>query len=347
MRKINLLYLAVIPLCLVLFRMQMAAGNKAAFFYGFAENKETELSHDRPVRIDRIHVTAGEVVTKGQLLIQVTQAEVVQKINEKGFDLERLELLAAEKKMAIRREIQQLVVKKQTQTAEVENQIRELTASIQQNQQLREGLSSISDLGEQGTTSVNDVKLAALQAEVKLVAQPIDLEIAQLEATLKEVENPVRASRKKLQSELDYYANEKNALSILAPADGVIGSVMCKEGEYIDAFSPFINFYEPNPTIAKGYVHESLIPEVKIGDELWVSSSLHPDHHIVGTVTGLGTRIVEIPERLRKIPDFKTYGREVLIRIPGNNNFLQKERVLLNTHPDSMSNSGWRSVLGL
>jgi len=74
-----------------------------------------------------------------------------------------------------------------------------------------------------------------------------------------------------------------------------------------------------------------MILEVKVGDELEVSSSLHPDHKVRGVVFGLGSRIVEIPERLRKMADFKTYGREVLIKIPEENNFLQKEKVLLNT----------------
>jgi hypothetical protein len=32
---------------------------------------------------------------------------------------------------------------------------------------------------------------------------------------------------------------------------------------------------------------------------------------------------------LRKIPDLKTYGREILVSISKDNNFLQKEKVLL------------------
>jgi hypothetical protein len=51
-------------------------------------------------------------------------------------------------------------------------------------------------------------------------------------------------------------------------------------------------------------------------------------------VIGMGHRIVEIPERLRKIPEIKTYGREVLIQIPSDNKFLQKEKVVLTfIHP--------------
>ena len=78
-------------------------------------------------------------------------------------------------------------------------------------------------------------------------------------------------------------------------------------------------------------VHESLILQVKTGDSLLVASSLHPSHQIIGVVLGLGSRIVEIPSRLRKTPELKTYGREVLVQIPANNPFLQKEKVMLNS----------------
>jgi hypothetical protein len=57
----------------------------------------------------------------------------------------------------------------------------------------------------------------------------------------------------------------------------------------------------------------------------------------MGVISGLGHRIIEIPERLRKIPELRTYGREVLIEIPNNNHFLQKEKVLLQW-PDQALN---------
>ena len=77
-------------------------------------------------------------------------------------------------------------------------------------------------------------------------------------------------------------------------------------------------------------MHESLILHVSVGDSLEVGSTSQPEHRIMGKVTGLGSRIVEIPERLRKHPQLKTYGREVLIQIPAQNPFLQKEKVVLN-----------------
>ena len=134
----------------------------------------------------------------------------------------------------------------------------------------------------------------------------------------------------KLEQEKNYYKGEQEHLTIKAPKDGLIGNIHCLEGENKSSFSTLITFYERNPTLVKGYVHENLIVHVEVNDTLEVSSSLHPEHKRYGTVVGLGSRIVEIPERLRKIPDLKTYGREVLIQIPPDNPFLQKEKVVLN-----------------
>ena len=48
---------------------------------------------------------------------------------------------------------------------------------------------------------------------------------------------------------------------------------------------------------------------------------------------GMGSRIIEIPDRLRKNPTFKTYGREIQVEIPSDNQFLQKEKVILKLPP--------------
>ncbi len=105
---------------------------------------------------------------------------------------------------------------------------------------------------------------------------------------------------------------------------------MLKEEIFSASFNTLITFYEENPTLVKAYVHENMILQVNEGDTLEVFSSLHPDHRCLGVVTGLGSRIVEIPERLRKLPEVKTYGREVLVSIPRDNHFLQKEKVVLD-----------------
>ena len=337
MKKINLLYLAVIPLVFVLFQMNANFKKSSVFFYGFAENKETELSHDKPVLVQKIWVTPGQEVKKGQLLMEVSQSSVDLKITSAGYDLERLKIAAGQEKQAIRDRITQLKAKRKLRVAELEAQIKELEASLRFNQSLLEDLNTIDSEESNQQNSPANLKLKTLRENLKLEIEPIDIEIAQLEEELEDVVTPSQAQREKLKQEIEYFKSEKERQAILAPSDGLIGNILCQEGENISAFSKLINFYERNPTLVKGYVHESLILQVSVGDTLLVSSSLHPSQQVLGIVSGLGSRIVEIPERLRKIPENKNYGREVLIRIPPNNPFLQKEKVMLNSPTEDTS----------
>ena len=97
--------------------------------------------------------------------------------------------------------------------------------------------------------------------------------------------------------------------------------------------SALISFYEPHPQFIKGYVHENLSLKVAVGDTFLVRSTKDASMAYKGAVTGLGSRIVEIPERLRKMPDVLTYGREVSVQISPENAFLQKEKVALELMP--------------
>ena len=101
MKRINIFYLAIIPLGFVLYQMNTTLGNASAFFYGFAENKETELSHDKSVLIHKIWVTPGQTVTKGQLLMEVQQPSYDLKIDNANLDIEQLEITAQQQKQKI------------------------------------------------------------------------------------------------------------------------------------------------------------------------------------------------------------------------------------------------------
>lgn len=339
MKKINFLYLAIIPLIYLLFQMNSSLSQASAFFYGFAENKETELSHDKAVLVHKILVTPGQAVTKGQLLMEVKQSNIDFKIDNASLDLERLGVVAQQERQGIKDRIEQLKARRLAKVTELELEVKNLEATIAYNQSLLKDLKSIDPAGMDAGSNPNTVKLAALQEQLKLVTEPIDLEITQLQNELRTIEAPSLVQQEKIKSEIDYYKTEQEKLAIIAPSDGIIGNILCKEGENISSFSTLINFYERNPTLVKGFVHESLILEVQEGDSLIVSSSLHLEQKISGVVIGLGSRIVEIPERLRKVPELKTYGREVLIRIPSTNSFLQKEKVMLNSLTGESANS--------
>ncbi len=337
MKKLNILYLTIVPIAFILYQMTAKLGQDAALFYGFAENKETELSHYKAVLIENIKVTPGEYVEKGQLLMTVEQANLDYKIDNASLEMEKLTAEAQKEQQELLAEIAQLRAERSAKQANINAEIQRLEAQIAQQKIILSGIKSLSTENQSPTDA--ELKLEMLKTELNQVAIPIDAEIAQLEKLLKAIELPSRAQKTQVRRELNHYETEQAKLSIYAPTDGLIGNIRCKEGEYISAFTKLINFYEPNPTLVKGFVHESLIPQINAGDSLIVSSSLHPQLKITGIVIGLGARIVEIPDRLRKMPEIKTYGREVLIQIPADNPLLQKEKVRINSFEQNPQSS--------
>ena len=330
MKKVNSIYIYAILLGGLLAFLSYSLQTKSASFYGFAENKETEINHIEDVLIEKIHVDNGQEVKKGDLLIEVKDAILPSRIDGLKLEKEVLEQSNSQKRIDIQNKITEIEMDRDLRVKELESKIKEIEKEIALNESLYEGLKTI-DAKEKSYNHPNQTKLEFLRQNQTDISQRASEEIKMQRQILSMVEGPSNVKSKILDTEITHFEREQEKLFIYAPSDGLIGNITCKEGENISAFSTLMNFYKHNPTFVKGYVHEKMILEVKVGDELEVSSSLNPDHKIKGVVFGLGSRIVEIPERLRKMADFKTYGREVLIKIPPNNKFLQKEKVLLNT----------------
>lgn len=327
--------MAIFPVFFGVWHISQNYGQHSAVFYGFAENKDTEINHDHPVQVNKILVTPGQFVEAGELLIEAKHAKFDLKLNDLKSDIEAMRLQVAERKNTLLSNIRKLEAERIKKVKEIELELEKTKVEIALNESLLKDLKSI-EISKNGL-SPKQLKLKNLEKELIISTQPFDVQLASLRKELAVVSSPLEVQIEKLKEEEIFYSEEQKKLSITAPSDGLIGNLHCKEGEHKSSFATLITFYEKKPTMVSGYVHENLLVHVKVGDTLEVSSSLHPEHQILGIVKGLGSRIVEIPERLRNIPEMKTYGREVLISIPADNPFLQKEKVVLNfLHPDDI-----------
>ncbi len=330
MKRFNLLYLLVPVVIFAILQINWNYAKHSVTFFGFAENKETEINRPYPVLINSVHVTPGQAVNQGDLLMVVTRASLGLKLGDLSYDVEALKVKRLEQKAELESSINKLLAQRQWKVADFEAKIQNLKAEMELNQSLVKNLKSINVPENSQTNSPNAIKIASLEKELEAVVKPIDVEIQRQKDELNAVNSPIDVQISKLKNRIEHHEKEEEKFTILAPTDGLIGNVHCIEGENMNSFRTLISFYERNPTLVEGYVHESLILHVDVGDTIDVSSSLHPEQNSLGIVVGLGTRIVEIPERLRKHPEIKHYGREVLIGIPPENPFLQKEKVVLN-----------------
>jgi len=327
LKKFNILYIIVPLLCWVAFDLSKGFSKETISFYGFAENKETEINLEHPVEVNTIHVTPGQKVKKGALLLEGSYSQWGKKSQEAQFKIQELRLDYDTWKEGLKSSIDRLEAQKSLKSNDILAKIASLKAKQKQNAKLFEGLKSV-DITESVDGPMQQ-EIESLQAELTYISEPIDVEIKKIKRRLNAKDHPSLVRIRQLESEAGYFEAKAKKLSIFAPSDGLIGNIHCKEAENVSSFNTLISFYEENPTLVEGFVHESMILEVKVGEKLEVISSLHPNRKCIGEVTGLGSRIVEIPTRLRKMEEIKNYGREVLIKIPSKNDFLQKEKVQL------------------
>lgn len=331
MKKINILYWFVLPVTLyVIYKLFLNFSHETATFLGFAENKEMQINLDHPLLVNRIAVAPGQAVHKGDLLLEVTHVELDVKLSDVTHNISELEARKHITRAETQSNINRLKAQRIGKISDIQSRLHAIEAEINLNELLVKDLKSV-NLSDSASfiNNPNQLRINALKEELRLAVQPLDIEIQHLESELR-AQNPMEVEINRLKTQQEFIGKEQKRLAIYAPSDGLIGSVTCKAGENMAAFTSMISFYEKSPNMVVGYVHESLVVQVNVGDSLYVTSSLHNNEKCGGRVIGLGHRIVEIPERLRKVPEMKTYGREVLISLPANNRFLQSEIVILN-----------------
>lgn len=328
MKRINILYILAIVAFVILWKVSSQYNEEAVIFYGFAENKETEINLEHPVQVDKIYVTTGQEVALGTPLIQVSHNKLPLKLNDLVHELEETKVEKGIWEADVQADIDELKAKKAVKTSEINAKIAQIEAKIIQNQSLLKEINAVDVSATNEQSEVTKAKIDALKGELAIAIQPLDVEINRLEQKLKE-KNPYSVKLNRLSAEQSFYDDKGRQFEILAPTDGLIGNIHCKEAENITSFKTLITFYEENPTLVIGFVHENMVIHVNVGDSLTVVSAADNQEYCRGIVTGLGSRIVEIPNRLRRYPEIKNYGREVLIKIPAQNGFLQKEKVVL------------------
>jgi multidrug resistance efflux pump len=331
MKKFNLIYIVAAFAGIILVLSFSLKINNTVTFYGFAENKETQINMENPIEVSRIHVTTGQKVKKGDILLDVFSSILPVKINEATYSIEELKTRYSMWKSDLDGRITESSILLNEKTSEIEFQIAQYHAQLDKNKKLASNLKSI-DLSNTEKSDIKSpilLKIEALKEELKYSRNIITTQINNLKRERFAETNPMLSRIKILEKELDYYTTKKEKETIVAPTDGLIGNIHCKEDEKISSFTPLVTFYEESPTLVIGYIHEDLLLKVNLQDVVTVFSTSRPEIHNTGIIKTLGSRIVEIPPRIRKIKELKTFGREVIIEIPPDNPFLQKEKVTL------------------
>ena len=334
MKKFNIVYsIAFLVGISFLIFSKIGRDKTSVIFYGFAENKETEIAMDNDVEVEKIYVTSGQKVEKGAVLLDVYSPGVPLKISVIKYQITEVESRQKLWRLDFAFKIDQLRRELKEKTSILQSQIGQQQAKINENKQLINALQSI----DVDNTVLNDDTLSPIAYKIKMLEEELAFTKKNNFLTLENLKKEEGMGIADFQSKLDnlnvellYLEEKKENQKIIAPSKGLIGNVHFVEGEKVQPFRTLISFYEENPTQVIGYVHEESMVKIEINDSIAIYSSSRPEIEHVGIVRALGSRIVEIPQRIRKIKELKIFGREITIEIAPENNFLQKEKVVLS-----------------
>ncbi len=329
MGRINLFYIAVIVIGISLVIILRPDFHDELSFYGFAESNETDINYNHAVVVDEIRVTPGQAVSRGDTLMKLTRRKSREILEDQEYRIAELRAEEAIWVQSRTSDLEQLRAELNAQLEIFDKEVNSKQNELNFQKSLSEGLTTIQS-SESTYNSIQD-EIAEIKAKRQSFIIEQNLKISNLEEALKIGTNPYREQINRLGAEREFEESQMIIpITVVAPADGIIGNISCKEAEHIPSYSTLMTFYEPHSGLIHGYVHEDLTLKVAIGDNFDITSLKDERISYVGTVIGLGSRIVEIPTRLRKIPDVKTYGREVQLEITRDNIFLQKEKVSIS-----------------
>ena len=329
MRQINFFYLFIILLGIAFLFLLRPGFHTDLSFYGFAESNETEINYNYPIVVEKILVTPGQAVKAGEVLMHISRRQSKEKLEDQNYRIAALKAEETVWRQKEEQELAELELAKQTKILELDTQIKQVEKELDFKKSLVSNLKTITP----AATSYQPLEeeLKALETEKINLSQTYDLQIAGIHKTIQLGNSPYQEEIKRLKAEFAFEESQKvQPFTVTAPSDGLIGNINCKEEEHVPAFTTLLSFYEPHSGLIKGYVHEDLTLQVQIGDQFRAASLKDPSINYEGEVIGLGSRIVEIPTRLRRVPEIKSYGREVLVQITTDNRFLQKEKVSLS-----------------
>lgn len=333
--RINLFYPTVLLVGVGLYFLLQSPATAELNFFGFAESAETMVNYNYPVVIEEILVSPGQEVTADQPLLRVSRRKARESLSDQQF---RIDELRAEQRLWEQRRRDELTRDDDGDAAaiaELEARREELLRQLDYQRSLAEGLRTIAP--DSADYRPLEDRLARLEARLAERRRARTTRREQAGRELQLGQNPYREQIRRLEAELEFEEQQRIIpLVVRAPSDGLVGNVMVREQEHVPSYDPLLSFYAPHSELIRGYVHEDLTASVNLGDTLEVFSLRVPDLVYNGVVTGLGSRIVETPTRLRKVPEIKTYGREVIVAIPAANAFLQKEKVGLRRSPTAL-----------
>ncbi|MCB0504351.1 MAG: HlyD family efflux transporter periplasmic adaptor subunit [Cyclobacteriaceae bacterium] len=330
MMKSKLFYLFILAAAATLIIVSLTAVNRSNAIMAVVESQKMALSYHKPVTIEAIHVSAGQKITKGQLLLEVDRPDL-------NLDTEKM--LTRKNKVLVNKslikssyetKLELLKIELNGKTTRLNAEIGRLESEIATKNTIHQKIKSLAgdsaNSTDPGFSDPDSILLQSYILERNQVALHYQTEKRRLESVFNEEIRVAELELSLIDQEMAELKVEAGELKKYAPFNGTIGSVNAQLQEIVPPYETILSIYEERPTTIKAYISNNSEFQLTVGNDILIESSTRK-YETHGTVIEIGARIVSYqnPGSVPGLPDL--YGREVFIQLPPENEFLYGEQV--------------------
>lgn len=308
--------------------LNISLNQPSSSFWGLVRSEKAVIRAPEAGEIQVLKVLPGDAVLPGDTLLLLFRPEIGRQQQEGEFQKERLRLEYGRELAETQSDILTLRAERQAKLDQIG---REMT--LWEARQTRDKAMASTWLEGESVPHLID-SIAALKSnefiqEQKSINETYDLRLQALRNRMNLSQPALKAEQALIENELNYWETVKDQQVIRATEAGWVGEVLVSESEQVLKGTSLVEIWGNEAQYVEGYIHENFTAEIKSGQQVLVSSSNNTDQTANATIVKLGNRIVEFPDRLRKAPDVRLWGREAIIKIDPGNPFLIGEKVII------------------
>jgi multidrug resistance efflux pump len=324
--KANWFYILIAAMLVAMFfvNVRFFKGSKYSSV-GITHSREYKINAEKPAMVKKINVVSGQQVRQGDLLVELTSSNLEMEMAKLSNRIQALKSEKTEKgkvadsKVAFVKADQGVLIEKlNSDILQTESEMR-----------LNEKLTKQFTKGNDSTRDEHpvEVKLKALKQQRARQQEAIAIKVQDILQEKQAEQRLLTDQIGLLEREMQLLVDERKTLSKYASADGLVENIYVRQGEQVDAFTSLLSIHPLHPTTIVGYLVGKK-DEPLVGAKVTVQSYEKKSVVSNGEVIGYGA-VVELPQILQKSTAVKSFGREVFIEIPAQNEFATGEKVLI------------------
>lgn len=326
--KERLFFISWLLLCVLLLFISLMYRSRTEAMVAQVESQVTAISFQKPVIIERLMILPGQEVQVGDTLLVVSRPDLSLELEIKKAELSRINSELSQGQQNHESQKALLKIETESKINSLMTERMDLQSMISQEKNLSNQISQATgnNLKPDFSDSLKLRKIKSINTEIADLKRYFEMETARLQIGLKERELILSKGKELVMTEINSLNKEKNNLVKLAKFHGTIGTVNVQLDELVPPFKTIVSIYELSPTMIKAFMNERIRYPVAPGDRVRVESE-NRLYSIEGEVVEIGARITSYPIKIQPQPNMISYGQEIFIRIPDDNQFLNGEMV--------------------